>query len=95
LPLERLLFATRKRLLLRECLGETLRILYTPDPYLDEGKRHIRVYHNTYPIAEVTQFIEDHGFKVTHIKDRRSQDGVEIVCDIPHTWRILLAERIN
>lgn len=93
-PLERLLHSARKRLVLRESMGETLVVRYTPDPYLDEGKRHIRVYHNTYPIAEVTAFIEEHGFTVSRIVDRRSNDGTEMVVDIPHSWRILLAERV-
>lgn len=94
LPLERLLSCTKKRILIRENLGETLKVLYTPDPYLDEEKRHIRVYHNQYPLAEVSAFIEDFGFKVTCIFDERSQDGTEMVVDIPHQWRILLGERL-
>lgn len=93
LPLERLLHAARRRVLLRESLGNELVVRYTPDPYLDEGKRHLRVYHNTYPLDEVTAFMRDHGFTVTRIVDRRSNDGVEMVVDIPHYWRILLAER--
>lgn len=93
LPLERLLLCTKKRILIRENLGETLKVLYTPDPYLDEGKRHIRVYHNQYPITEVSAFIEEFGFKVMPIFDERSQDGIEMVVDIPHQWRILLGER--
>ena len=93
LPLERILRSARKRVLLRESLGDDLVIRYTPDPYLDEDKRHIRVYHNTYPIAEVSAFCEALGFSVTRIPDRRSNDGVEMVVDIPHHWRILLLER--
>ena len=92
--LERLLLCARKRVLLRESMGEELIVRYTPDPYLDEGKRHIKVYHNTYPMTEVTSFMEGYGFKVTRIKDERTQDGTEMVVDIPHQWRILLAERI-
>jgi len=69
-------------------------VRYTADPYLDEGKRHIRVYHNTYPLAEVTAFMVEHGFRVTRVVDRRSNDGVELVVDLPHTWRILLGERV-
>jgi SAM-dependent methyltransferase len=93
LPLERLMLSARKRILLRESMADELVVRFTPDPYLDEGKRHIRVYHNTYPIAEVTAFMREHGFTVTRIPDRRSNDGVEMVVDIPHYWRILLAER--
>ena len=93
LPLERLLRCARKRLLIRESLGESLLVRYTPDPYLDEGRRHIRVYHNTYPLEEVKAFIAEHGFDVSQVRDRRSNDGTEMVVDIPHQWRILLARR--
>jgi SAM-dependent methyltransferase len=92
-PLERLLSATRKRILLRESLGDQLTVRYTPDPYLDEGKRHIRVYHNTYPLQEVRAFMEENSFEVTQIRDERTGDGTEMVVDIPHQWRILLGER--
>jgi SAM-dependent methyltransferase len=93
LPLERLLLTARKRIFLRESLHESLLVRYTRDPYLDEGKRHIRVYHNTYPIAEVIGFIEEHGFQVTRVVDRRTNDGVESVVGLPHHWRILVGER--
>jgi len=93
LPLERLLSSTGKRLLLRESLGDELVVRFTPDPYLDEGKRHIRVYHNIYPMKEVVAFMEAHGFVVTPIVDRRTNDQPENVVDLPHHWRILLAER--
>lgn len=93
LPLERLLACTRKRLLLRENLADALNVSFTPDPYLDEDKRHIRVYHNAYPLDEVMRFIKDAGFRVTRVRDQRSNDGTEMVVDIPHTWRILVAER--
>jgi hypothetical protein len=62
-------------------------------PYLDEGKRHIRVYHNTYPLSEVADFMSEHGYEVTPIRDERTGDGVETVVDVPHRWRILLGER--
>jgi len=93
LPLERLLRCARRRILLRESLGEELIMRYTADPYLDEGQRHIRVYHNQYPLSEVITFMNEFGFHVTPIYDRRSQDGIEMVVDIPHRWRILLGER--
>jgi SAM-dependent methyltransferase len=95
LPLERLLRCTRKRLLLRESMGDELIVRYTSDRYLDEGKRHIRVYHNQYPILEVRQLMEVSGFHVRHFVDQRTKDQVENVVDIPHRWRILLAERVG
>jgi len=93
LPLERLARCARRSLILRESLGSSLIVRYTPDPYLDEGKRHMRVYHNRYPKAEVVSFLEELGFEVHPVVDRRSADGVEMVVDIPHEWRILVAER--
>jgi SAM-dependent methyltransferase len=93
LGLERLLRSARRRILVRESLGPELITRFTPDPYLDEGKRHIRVYHNTYPQEELEQLMEEEGFRVTRIPDRRTDDGVEMVVDIPHTWRIVLGER--
>ena len=95
LPLERLLACACKRILFRESLGETLVVRYTPDPYLDEGKRDLRVYHNTYPLDEVVGFMQENGFRVTPIRDERSGDKVEMVVDIPHRWRILLGERVD
>jgi Iap family predicted aminopeptidase len=91
--LDRMLACAKKRLLLRESLAETPGWTYLPDPYLDEDKRHIQVYHNTYPIREVEAFMEARGFKVTRIPDRRTNDGMERVCDVPQYWKILLAER--
>ena len=93
LPLERLLRSARRRILLRESMAGELVVRYTADPYLDEGKRHIRVYHNTYPLEELEAFIREHGFDVTRIRDERTGDGTEMVVDIPHQWRILLGER--
>ncbi len=95
LPLERLLRCARKRILLRESLGDSLVIRYTPDPYLDEDKRHIRVYHNTYPMDEVMASMEQHGFIVSKVRDKHSQDGIEMVAGIPHQWRILIGQRAN
>ena len=93
LPLERLLLSTRKYILLRESLSDKLTIRYTSDEYLDQDKRHIRDYHNTYPIAEVISFMEGYGFEVHRIKDLRTNDKAEMVSDTPHWWRILVGKR--
>ncbi len=92
-PLERLMHCTRKNLLIRASFGDEFVMDYRQDTYLDEGKKHIRVYHNTYPMEEVKQFIRDHGFDVQQITDKRTNDGMEVVCDVEHHWRILLATR--
>lgn len=93
LPLDRLLACARKRIVLRESLGDTSIVRFTPDPYLDDGKRHIHVFHNTYEMAEVMAFMETRGFDVTPLVDDRSGGRVEMVVDIPHTWRVLYGER--
>jgi SAM-dependent methyltransferase len=95
LPLQRLLDCTRKRIIIRESMGDQLIVRYTPDTFLDPDKRHIRVYHNTYPLKEMTQFMESNGFRVTPIFDRRSQDKSEMVVGIPHYWKILMGERAS
>lgn len=92
-PLERLLACTRRRILLRESLGDELVVRYAEDRYLDEGKQHMRAYFNIYPIDEVTALMKESGFRVSRIPDRRSNDGIEMVVDIPHQWRILFGER--
>jgi hypothetical protein len=37
--------------------------------------------------------MDESGFDVTPIRDERTGDEPEMVVDIPHEWRILLAER--
>jgi SAM-dependent methyltransferase len=91
--LDRLLACTRKRLVLRESLADGYTTTFQPDRYLDEDKRHIQVYHNTYPLAEVKAFMEARGFAVAEVPDRRSRGGMEMVCDVPHWWKILVADR--
>jgi hypothetical protein len=92
-PLENLLRRARKRILIRESLGESLEVRYVKDAYIDEGKRYLRTYFNTYPLEEVREIMVSAGFEVTLIPDRRTGDGVEEVCGIPLRWRILMGER--
>jgi ubiquinone/menaquinone biosynthesis C-methylase UbiE len=91
--LERLLRCTKKTLLIRESLHQNLIIRYQPDPYIDPDKVGIRAYANTYPQQEVIQLMEAEGFEVSPILDERTQNQVEMVIDIPHYWKILLATR--
>ncbi|MEO6096902.1 MAG: methyltransferase domain-containing protein [Fibrobacteria bacterium] len=91
--LDRLLACTRKRLVLRESLADTAGTTYQADAYLDEDKQHIQVYHNTYAMEEMKAFIEARGFSVVNVPDKRSKNGMEMVCDVPHWWKILVADR--
>jgi cyclopropane fatty-acyl-phospholipid synthase-like methyltransferase len=91
--LDVLLRHARKRILIRESAGETLEVRYLRDAYIDEGKRHLRTYFNTYPLEEMSALMAEAGFEVTRIRDRRTDDGTETVCGQPMKWRILMGER--
>lgn len=92
--LEQLLKHAKKRIVIRESIWDKdLSIHYAPDPYLDEDKRHIKVYHNTYPKDEIIALMEEYGFQVTQYVDERTQDQMELVVDIPHYWKILCGEK--
>ena len=91
--LETLLRCARKRILIRESLGESLDVRFLRDEYIDEGMRHLRSYFNTYPLEEVRAFMASAGFEVASILDRRTGDGTEPVCGVPLRWRILMGER--
>jgi len=39
--------------------------------------------------------MQERGFQIRHIRDERTDDGVEMVVDIPFPWRIVLGERVE
>jgi SAM-dependent methyltransferase len=91
-PLERILDAARKSVILRESCREVGDYRYVVDRYLDGG-RPLRVHVNTYPRAEWVAFIRDRGFDVEVITDVRSGGEVEMVIDEPHHWTFFAATR--
>lgn len=91
-PLERLLRAARKTLVLRESATSEPRYAWVRDEYLDPGV-DLGVYVNAYDADELTRFIEDRGFAVERIADRRSGDGPESVIGHPHWWTFFRAVR--
>ncbi|MBI21872.1 MAG: hypothetical protein CL780_06470 [Chloroflexi bacterium] len=91
--LDRLLNATSKYLLIRTLLGDSTIYRYEEDGYLDEGYNHLKSHFNIYSINEMSEFISERGFKVTHIVDQHTQDIPEMVIGKIHPWRILLCER--
>lgn len=93
LGLERLLRCARRRVLLREGLGPELVVRYTPNTYLDEGRRHIRVYHNTIRTRKWCGSSRSTASAWRACATSGPGTGTEMVVDIPHHWRILLAER--
>lgn len=93
--LERLCNAADRYLVIRDSLADTPTYRYEVDGHLDPEYNHLRLYFNTYPLQEYVAFIEECGFKVTRIRDRRAQDGVELCVGRPLAWKILLSERVQ
>jgi SAM-dependent methyltransferase len=91
-PLERLLQTARKTLVLRESLGEQAEYLYVQDRFLDEGV-DLKVYVNTYAVADVLDFVDSYGFDARAVVDRRSGGEPELVIGYPHRWTFVVATR--
>lgn len=91
-PLERLLKATRRTLLLRESLKEGASYSYVRDDFLDPGV-DLKVHVNAYDRGEVIRFIESYGFSVDQVTDRRTGGKAEVVIGYPHYWTFLVARR--
>ena len=92
-PLDRLGRAAKKVILIRTNLGRESIYRWETDGYLDEGYNHLKAYWNQYSEAEVTAFLEDLGFAVTPIVDRRTGGEMELVVGKPYYWKLLLGLR--
>ncbi|MBU2548866.1 MAG: class I SAM-dependent methyltransferase [Proteobacteria bacterium] len=95
LPLERLCRAAEKYILIRTNLHDRTVYRWEIDGYLDEGYNHLKAYWNIYALNEVTRFMEDEGFEVETIVDRRTGGDMELVVGKPYYWKILLGRRRN
>ena len=91
-PLERLLAAAGKTLILRESLADKADYQYVVDSYLDPGC-DLRVHVNTYAIGDVVSFIESQGFAVEKVQDRHARGEPELVIGYPHYWKFLVCRR--
>jgi SAM-dependent methyltransferase len=91
-PLERLLLAARKTLILRESIADVSRYSYVEDRYLDRGV-NLKVHVNTYSRAEITSFIEGYGYDVEIHVDEHSGGRPQQVIDHPHSWTFVEAVR--
>jgi SAM-dependent methyltransferase len=91
-PLERLLRAARKSLILRESIKDGASYAYVRDAFLDPGV-NLNVYVNAYDRADLTRFIASHGFTVAEATDRRSGGQAEMVIGHPHYWTFLVCMR--
>ena len=89
-PLERLLAAARKTVILRESLGDSADYRYVEDRYLDKP---LCVHVNTYATEDVCAFVRERGFRVRVETDRRAGDEPELVIGYPHYWKFLVCQR--
>lgn len=93
-PLERLLSAAKRTLILRESVKEGASYLWVRDVHLDPGVE-LSVHVNAYDRAEIRSFIEARGFRVREVQDRRTGGHPESVIGYPHWWTFFVAERIG
>jgi SAM-dependent methyltransferase len=92
-PLERLLLAARKSVILRESISDFSRYTYVEDRYLDPGVR-LKVHVNTYAREEIDAFIRSYGFEVNfHIDDYTGGKPQQVI-DNPHWWMFVEAVRM-
>ncbi|MEW5704574.1 MAG: methyltransferase domain-containing protein [Pseudomonadota bacterium] len=91
-PLERLLLAARKTLVLRESISENASYAYVRDDHLDPGI-DLKVHVNTYARGDILTFISGYGFTVEEVVDRRTGGAPEMVIGHPHCWTFLVATR--
>lgn len=91
-PLERLLTAARKSLILRESAKDGTQYEYVRDPYLDAGV-DLKVHVNAYDSTEIQTFIASYGFHVARIRDNRCGGEPELVIGHPHWWTFFRATR--
>ena len=91
-PLERLLKAGRRSVILRESVADSSVYQYVRDEFLDPDVA-LNVYVNAYDRTEIFDFISSRGFAVREIVDRRTGGKPEMVIGYPHFWTFLVATR--
>jgi SAM-dependent methyltransferase len=91
-PLERLLLAARKSVILRESISDFSRYTYVEDRYLDPGV-HLKVHVNTYAREELGTFIRSYGYDVNFHVDEYTGGQPQQVIDNPHWWTFVEAVR--
>ncbi|WP_085906808.1 class I SAM-dependent methyltransferase [Kiloniella majae] len=89
-PLERLLLASRKTLILRESIASKSSYKYVHDTYLDDDV-HLNVHVNTYAKNDICSFIQSYGFETKYVVDQRTQGKPELVIGYPHHWAFIVA----
>lgn len=92
-PLERLLRAARRSVILRESMRDgAAQYRYVRDDFLDPGI-DLKVHVNIYDRREIIAFIEGEGFSVRSVTDRRTGGDAELSIGHQHFWHFLVATR--
>jgi ubiquinone/menaquinone biosynthesis C-methylase UbiE len=91
-PLERMLQAAAKTVILRESVADISRYQYVRDSFLDEGT-DLRVHVNTYGRGELENFISSYGFRVDFFTDEFTGGKPQDVIGYPHHWTFLRCVR--
>ncbi|MDR1870372.1 MAG: class I SAM-dependent methyltransferase [Deltaproteobacteria bacterium] len=92
-PLDRLVDAGVKALVVRDNFGPETVIRWEIDGYLDEGYNHLKGYWNRWSLSEVQDFLASRGFQSALYEDQRTRGQMELVVDKPYYWSWLTAWR--
>jgi ubiquinone/menaquinone biosynthesis C-methylase UbiE len=93
-PLERILLAARRTVILRESISEFSRYSYVDDRHLDPGV-HLKVHVNTYERAEIADFIRSYGYQVAFHIDEFTGGVAQDVIGHPHWWTFVEAVKVT
>ena len=97
LPLEAMARAASRVLVVRSSFGEETTVRYLADTLLEPGFQELRGYFSIFSRREVEAFLEEEGFAVEWVEDRRQRERFggepEIVGGVPLPYEFLVAER--
>jgi len=92
-PLERLLLASRRSVIIREsCWAAPSKYLYVRDEFLDPDVS-LNVHVNTYNLDEISNFARARGFSAEIVTDLRTGGKPELVIGYEHHWTFLVFQR--
>jgi len=98
-PLELMARAADRLLVIRSLFGEQTEVRWLPDILLEAGFQDMRAYFNVFARDEVADFLDDEGFAVEWMTDRRRKErfggAPEVVGGIELPYEFLIAERVR
>jgi len=98
-PLELMARAADHLLVIRSLFGDRTEVRWLPDILLEADYQEMRAYFNVYSRADVEAFLQDQGFAVEWVPDRRRAEkfdgSPEVVGGIELPYEFLVAERVG